>query len=88
LAKPIEWAVKTPHMSRSEGSETWRRLHVDFFLEVALKKGLVNVHGMDVEVESSGEMKHKARCCLAGSRCPCVHEVHPGLLGEAFGHEA
>jgi hypothetical protein len=56
LAKAIKWAVKTPHMSRSERSETRRGLHVDLFLEVALEKGLVNVHGVDVELEGGSQM--------------------------------
>ena len=88
LPKAIEWTVKAPHMPSSERSEARRGLHVDLFFEVALEKGLVNVHGVDVKVEGSSQMKHEACSCLASCWCPCVDEVHPGVLGEAFDHKA
>ena len=69
-------------------AKTWWSLHIDFFSEIPMKKGVLNVHLVEIPTTNRGNSKKTSKSGELGHRSKSFSIVNTFALGEAFGNKA
>ena len=88
MFQTINRLVESTYKVLPLSTKTGWSLHIDFFSKVAMKKGILNVHLVEIPTTNGGNSKKTLKSGELGHGSKSFSIVNTFALGEAFGNKA